>query len=165
MNYFNETFFLVIISDLLYHIEIFDYMPTTIFFFFFLRMNFTTEIQKHAYRMALMHGPLGSRQLGTQTKGARMEDYTIKGVIWYLAVRALSFTMGAISKWKTVLVQDFFFRILAVVLQEDERSESNFSLMTTQLAELQLWLNMGSKDDLPMQPGKDIFQLLQVKHL
>jgi len=62
-------------------------------------------------------------------------------------------------------VQDFFFRILAVVLQEDERSESNFSLMTTQLAELQLWLNTGSKDDLPMQSGKDIFQLLQVKHL
>jgi len=62
-------------------------------------------------------------------------------------------------------VQDFFFRILAVVLQEDERSESNFSLMTTQLAELQLWLNTESKDDLPMQSGKDIFQLLQVKHL
>lgn len=39
-----------------------------------------------------MHGPLGSRQLGTQTKGARMQDYVIKGVIWYLVVKALRCT-------------------------------------------------------------------------
>lgn len=115
-----------------------------------------------------MHGPLGSRQLGSQTKGARMQDYIIKGTIWHLVVKALRSTElhpGCNKRMDDGSCAGFLFLNTCCRLARGWKiwvelpSHDNPAGWASALAEY-----TGSKDDLPMQPGKEI-QLLQVKQL